>query len=60
MVLLVNEVGGNLDMTGDVQIGGEKFICEKGCITQRKATRKAKKSQLLDLQTYLVSRFVAL
>ena len=42
MVLLGNEVGGHTDMTGDGHIGGEKLLCEKGCISQRKATRKAK------------------
>ena len=42
MVLLGNEVGGNFDMNGDGHIGGEKFICEKGCISQRKEKRKNK------------------
>ena len=36
MVLLVNEVGVNIDMTGYVHIGGEIFTCEKGVIAQRK------------------------
>ena len=34
IVLLGNEVGGNIDMTGDGHIGGEKFLCEKVCIAQ--------------------------
>ena len=29
MVLLGNEVGGNIDMTGGGHIGGEKLVCEK-------------------------------
>ena len=29
-------------MTGDGNIGGDKVICDKGCIEQQKATRKAK------------------
>ena len=33
MVLLGDKVGGNLDMTGDGHIGGNKIICEKGFMT---------------------------
>ena len=40
MVLLVNEVVGNLDMNGDGNKGGENLFCEKGFIAQRKAARK--------------------
>ena len=32
----------NIDMTGDVHIGGDRVICEKGCIAQRKTTKIAK------------------
>ena len=42
MVLLGDEVGANLDMTGDGHLEGEKIVCEKGCISQRKVTRKSK------------------
>ena len=47
-------------MTGDGHIGGNKLLSEKGCIAQRKAKIKGKKSQLLGLQAYLVNLFVAL
>ena len=40
MVLLGDKVGGNIDMAGNGHIGTEKKICEKFCITQRKATKK--------------------
>ena len=39
MVLLVDEVGANLDMTGGGNIGGYNVICDKGCIEQRKSTK---------------------
>ena len=58
MVLIGDKVGGNLDITGDEHIGGEKLLCEKGCIAQRKATKKQNISHLLGLQIYLVSLFV--
>ena len=58
MVLLGDKVGGNIDMAGNGHIGTEKNICEKFCITQRKATKKRKISQLLGLQTYLVKLFL--
>ena len=57
MVLLGNEVGGNLDITVYGNIGEEKLLCEKGCIAQRKPTRKTNISQLLGLQNYLVNLF---
>ena len=49
MVLLGDEVGANLDMTGDGNIGGEKLLYEKGCISQRKATVKAKHFTVIGL-----------
>ena len=42
MGLFGNKVGVNLDMTDDGHIGGDKLLCEKGCISQIKSTRKAK------------------
>ena len=36
MVLLGDEVGVNIDMNGDVHIGGEKLLCDKGFKAQRK------------------------
>ena len=60
MVLTGEEVGSNIDTTGDGHIGGVKLLCEKGCIAQRKSTTKAKNSQLLGLQTYLMNLFVEL
>ena len=41
MVLFGDKVGGNIDMTGDGHIGGEKVLCEKCCISQRKTTTKS-------------------
>ena len=49
MVLLGDGVGANLDTTGDGHIGGDKFLCEKGCIVQRKTTRKAKHFTVIGL-----------
>ena len=42
MLIHGERVGGNIYMTVNGHIGGEKLLCEKGCISQRKATRKAK------------------
>ena len=53
MVIIGDEFGGNLDMTGDGHIGGEKFLCEKGCIAQRKATKKSKHFTILGLTNLL-------
>ena len=50
MVFLGNKVRGNLDMTGYVHIGREKFLFDKYCIAQRKSTKKQKRSQILGLQ----------
>ena len=43
MVIIDNEVGGNLDMTGDGHIGGDNFSCDKDCIAQIKINKKSKK-----------------
>ena len=42
MVILGNEVGGNLYMIGDGHIGGEKLLCDKVCIAKIKSTIKSK------------------
>ena len=42
MLIHGERVGGNIDMTVNGHIGGEKLLCEKGCIVQRKATKRAK------------------
>ena len=39
-MLIGDEVGVNIDMTGDGHLGGEKLNSEKGCIAQRAAIRK--------------------
>ena len=39
MVLLGDEIGGNLDMSDNGHIGGEKVLCDKGFILQIKATK---------------------
>ena len=41
MVIFGKKVGGNLDMTSYGHIGGEKFLCEKGCIAKIKETKKS-------------------
>ena len=53
MVLLGDGVGANLDTTGDGHIGGDKFICEKGCIEQRKTTIKLKHFIVIGLTNLL-------
>ena len=58
MLLLGDEVGGNIYMTGDGHTEGAKVICEKGCIAKWEKQKKQNISQLLRLQTYLVNLFV--
>ena len=53
MVLLGDGVGANIDTTGDGHIGGDKFICEKGCIEQRKTTIKLKHFIVIGLTNLL-------
>ena len=53
MVLLGNEVGVNIDMTGDGHIGGYKLISEKGCIAKWKATKKEKHFTVIGLTNLL-------
>ena len=53
MVLLGDEVGDNIDMTGDGHIGGEKLICDKDFIAQRKSTIKAKHYIVIGLTNLL-------
>ena len=60
MVLLGDEVGDNLDMTGDGLIGGEKLLYDKSFIAQRKAKIKAKHFTVIGLTKLLVKLFVAL
>ena len=60
MVLLDEKVGGNIDMTGDGHIGGDKMICKKGYILKEKKQKKRNFSQFLGLQTYLVNLFSVL
>ena len=52
-MIIGDEVGGNPSITGDVHIGGEKFICKKGCIAQRKATKKSKHFTVIGLTNLL-------
>ena len=53
IVLLGDEIGANLDMTGDRHMGGGKFLCEKGCIAPRKSTRKLKIFTVIGLTNLL-------
>ena len=52
-MLLDNEVGFNLDMTGGRNIGGQKLLCDKVCNSQRKATGKAKYITFIGLTNLL-------
>ena len=53
MVLLGDEVWGNLDMTGDGHIGSEKLFFDKGFISKIKAARKEKNFTVIDLTKLL-------
>ena len=53
MVLLVNEVVGNLDMNGDGNKGGENLFCEKGFIAQRKVRITSKYFTVIGLANLL-------
>ena len=52
-MLLGDEIGANLDMTGDRHMGGGQFLCEKGCIAPRKSTRKLKIFTVIGLTNLL-------
>ena len=54
MVLLGEKVRGNIYMTGNGHIGGEKVLFEKGCISQRKSTEKVKHFTAMGLTNLLV------
>ena len=54
MVLLGAEVGGNLDMTGDGHIVGEKMLCDKCFIAKIKATRKARSFTVIGFTDLLI------
>ena len=45
----MDEVGGNIHMTGDGDIGGEQYLCEKGTIPQMKTSKGDKHFTLLGL-----------
>ena len=47
--VVLDEVGGNINMKGDGHIGGEKYLCEPGVIPQQKASRADKHFTLLGL-----------
>ena len=53
-MLLGDEVGANIDMTGGGHIIGEKFLCDKYFIKQRKATIKVKHFTVIGLKNLLV------
>ena len=59
MVLLGDDVGANLDITGDGHIGGYKLIMRKVVFHKEKKREDLKFSRLLGLKTYLVNLFVA-
>ena len=45
--LVVDEVGSNLSQKGDGHIGGQKYICEKGCVPQVKVQHSERHFTLL-------------
>ena len=47
MCLVVDEVGSNLSQKGDVHIGGQMYMCERGAILQVKVQHKEKHFTLL-------------
>ena len=47
--IVMDEVGGNIHMTGDGDIGGEQYLCEKGTIPQMKTSKGDKHFTLLGL-----------
>ena len=53
MVLIGYEFGGNLGMTGDGHTGGEKVLCEKDCISQRKTTKNVKHFTVIGITNLL-------
>ena len=47
--IVLDEVGGNIHMTGDGDIGGEQYLCEKGTVPQMKTSKGDKHFTLLGL-----------
>jgi len=47
MIVVADEVGGNTNMKGDGHVGGQKYLCEKGCEVQQKVTTTEKHFTLL-------------
>ena len=45
----MDEVGGNIDQTGDGDVGAERYLCEKGRIPQEKVSKNNKHFTLLGL-----------
>ena len=49
MCLCGDEVGGNISMKGDRQVGGELFVTEKGRVPERKVPTKSRKFTMIGL-----------
>ena len=49
MVIMADEVGANTSQKGDGHVGGERYICGKGKVPQKKASKKDKHFTLLGL-----------
>ena len=47
--VVMDEVGGNINQTGDGDVGTEKYLCEKGRIPQEKVSKNNKHFTLLGL-----------
>ena len=53
MVLLCDEVGENIEMTGDGHIGGEKVFCDKVIYYTKKSNKKVKHFTVIGLTNLL-------
>ena len=49
MCVVGDEVGGNLNMSGDGHIGGTLLLCEKNCVPQQKTSTRDKHFTLIPL-----------
>ena len=47
--VIMDEVGGNINQTGDGDVGTEKYFCETGRIPQEKVSKNNKHFTLLGL-----------
>ena len=53
MLIIGDKFGGDIDMTSDGHIGGDKLLCDKRCIVERKAKIKVKHFTFIGLTNLL-------